>query len=139
MARTARVGIDPCRPGLGHGPRVGDSLPPRRRRPGPGRLRGPRDPRPPRADPPGPTASPDHATTSDVGAFPAGWAPWAAAFEIEPAGDLTVLADGAAWIRAAASELSPAAGAVLDSLHASRHIASAAAGLHVEDTAGAAD
>jgi hypothetical protein len=88
---------------------------------------------------PEPTASVAYATTADGAAFSARWAPWAEAPGIDPAGRLTVLADGAAWIWAAAAERFPAAGQVLDIFHASQHIAAAAAGLHGEGTAAAAD
>jgi len=88
---------------------------------------------------PGPTASVCYATTADSGTFSARWAPWAVALGIDPAGDLTVLADGAAWIWAAAAEHFPAAGQVLDIFHAGQHIAAAADGLHGEGTAKAAD
>ncbi len=87
---------------------------------------------------PPPTASVAYATTADSEAFSARWAPWAEALGIDPAGELTVLADGAAWIWAAAAERFPAAVQVLDIFHAARHIA-AAAGLHGEGTAAAAD
>jgi hypothetical protein len=88
---------------------------------------------------PPPTASVAYATTADSEAFSARWAPWAEALGIDPAGALTVLADGAAWIWAAASERFPEAEQVLDIFHASGHIAAAAAGLLGEGTAAAAD
>ncbi len=50
-----------------------------------------------------------------------------------------MLADGAAWIWAAAAEHLPAAGQVLDIFHASGYLAAAAAGLHGEGTPAAAD
>ncbi len=50
-----------------------------------------------------------------------------------------MLADGAAWIWAASSEVFPAAGQVLDIFYASQHIAAASAGLHCEGAAEAAD
>ena len=90
-------------------------------------------------DLPGPTASVAYATTADSGAFSARWAGWATALGIDPAGALTVLADGAAWIWSAAAEHFPAAEQVLDIFHASGHIAAAAAGLLGEGTAAAAD
>jgi hypothetical protein len=88
---------------------------------------------------PSPTAAAAYATTADSEAFAARWAPWAEALGIDPAGDLTVLADGAAWIWAAAAERFPAAGQVLDIFHASQHLAAAAAALHGEGTAEAGD
>jgi len=88
---------------------------------------------------PGPTASVASATTADSRAFSDRWAPWAVALGIDPAGDLTVLADGAAWIWSAAAEHFPAAGPVLDIFHASQHIAAAGAGLRGEGTAAAAE
>jgi hypothetical protein len=91
-----------------------------------------------RALPP-PTASVSYATTADSEAFSARWAGWAAGLGADPAGPLTVLADGAAWIWSAAAEHFPAAEQVLDVFHASQHLAAAAAALHGEGTAGAAD
>jgi hypothetical protein len=88
---------------------------------------------------PGPTASVCYATIADSEAFSAHWAPWAVALGIDPSGDLTVLADGAAWAWAAASEHFPAAEHVLDIFHAGQHIASAAAGLYGEGSLAAAD
>lgn len=90
-------------------------------------------------DLPRPTASVAYATTADSEAFSARWAGWAAALGIDPAGPLTVLADGAAWIWSAAAEHFPAAEQVLDIFHAGQHIAAAAAGLFGEGTAAAAD
>ena len=88
---------------------------------------------------PPPTASVAYATTAGCEAFSARWAGWATALGIDPAGPLTVLADGAAWIWSAAAEYFPAAEQVLDIFHASQHIAAAAVALHGEGTAGAAD
>lgn len=88
---------------------------------------------------PPPAASVAYATTADSEAFSARWAGWATALGIDPAGTLTVLADGAAWIWSAASEHFPAAAQVLDIFHASQHIAAAAAALHGEGTPEAAD
>jgi hypothetical protein len=88
---------------------------------------------------PGPTASVCYATTADSESFSAHWAPWAVALGIDPSGGLTILADGAAWIWAAASEHFPAADQVLDIFHASQHIAAAASSLHGEGSPAAAD
>jgi hypothetical protein len=88
---------------------------------------------------PPPTASVAYATTADCEAFSARWPGWATALGIDPAGPLTVLADGAAWIWAATAEHFPAAAQLLDIFHASQHIAAAAAALYGEGTAEAAD
>lgn len=88
---------------------------------------------------PGPTASVAYATTAESGAFSARWAGWAAGLGIDPAGELTVLADGAAWIWAEAATRFPAAAQVLDIFHASQHIAEAANAVHGAGTAAAAD
>jgi hypothetical protein len=87
---------------------------------------------------PRPTASVAYATTADGEAFSARWAGWATALGIDPAGALTVLADGAAWIWSAAAERFPAADQVLDIFHASQHLAAAAAALFGEGTPEAA-
>lgn len=87
---------------------------------------------------PGPTASVAYATAADSEAFSGRWAGWARGLGIDPAGDLTVLADGAAWIWAAAGERFPAAEQVLDIFHASHYIAAAAAALHGEGSPEAA-
>ena len=86
---------------------------------------------------PTPTASVAYATTADSQAFSGRWASWAEGLGLDPAGALTVLGDGAAWIWSATTEHFPAAEQVLDIFHASQHIASAAAGLHGEGTAAA--
>jgi hypothetical protein len=88
---------------------------------------------------PGPTASVAYATTADSDTFAARWAGWAQGLGIDPASDLTVLADGAAWVWAEAAARFPAAAQVLDIFHASGYIAAAANALHGEGTAGAAD
>jgi hypothetical protein len=90
-------------------------------------------------DLPGPTASVAYAGLADAEAFAARWRPWAEGLGIDPDGELTVLADGAAWIWAAAGASFPAAAQVLDIFHASGYIAAAAAGLHGEGTPEAAD
>ena len=101
------------------------------------------DPAEPRAwadrELPGPAASVCYATTAESTVFSACWAPWAVALGIDPAGELTVLAAGAAWIWSAATQQFPAAEPVLAIFHASQHIAAATAGLHGEGTAEAAD
>ena len=88
---------------------------------------------------PRPTASAAYATTADCEAFSARWGPRAEALGIDPAGPLTVLGDGAEWIWSAAAEQFPAAAQVLDIFHASQHLAAAAAALHGEGTAAAAE
>lgn len=87
---------------------------------------------------PDPTASVAYATTADCSAFAARWAGWACGLGIDPAGSLTTLGDGAAWIWAAASEHFPAGEQVLDIFHASGHLATASNALHGEGTAEAA-
>jgi hypothetical protein len=86
---------------------------------------------------PPPAATAAYATTADCDAFAATWRPRAEALGIDPDGELTVLADGAAWTCRAAAERFPAAGRVLDIFHASQHIAAAAKALHGEGTPGA--
>ena len=88
---------------------------------------------------PDPTASVAYATTADCSAFAARWAGWACGLGIEPAGPLTVLGDGAAWIWSAATEHFPAGEQVLDIFHASGHLAAAATGLFGEGTAAAGE
>ncbi len=90
-------------------------------------------------DRPGPTASVAYAAVADCESFSARWGPWAKALGIDPAGELTVLGDGAAWIRGAAAVHFPGATRVLDIFHAGRHIAAAANAVHGEGTAAAAD
>ncbi len=85
------------------------------------------------------TASVCYATTADCDAFAARWSGWATGLGIDPKGSLAVLADGAAWIWAAASEHFPAGQQVLDIFHASQHLATAAAGLFGEATTAAAE
>ena len=87
---------------------------------------------------PPPSAAAAYATTADCEAFAATWPARAEALGIDPAGPLTVLADGAEWIWRAAGERFPAAAQVLDIFHAAQHIAAAANALHGEGTAGAA-
>ncbi len=90
-------------------------------------------------DLPDPTASVAYATTADGKAFAARWAGWARGLGIDPAGSLSVLGDGAAWIWAAAAEHFPNATQVLDIFHASQHLAIAAIALHGEETTAAAE
>jgi hypothetical protein len=87
---------------------------------------------------PAPTASVAYAMIAEAESFSARWRPWARGLGIDPDGELTVLADGAAWIWAAAGAHFPAAAQVLDIFHASHYIAAAAAGLHGEGTEAAA-
>jgi Uncharacterised protein family (UPF0236) len=88
---------------------------------------------------PAPSASVAYASVADCESFSSWWGERAAALGIDPAGELTVLGDGAAWIWAAAAARFPAAAQVLDIFHAGQHLAAAANGLHGEGTAGSAD
>jgi hypothetical protein len=90
-------------------------------------------------DLPRPTASVAYATIADCESFSARWGPRARALGIDPAGALTVLGDGSEWIWRASAIQFPAASQVLDVFHAAQHIAAAAAALHGEGTAAAAD
>jgi hypothetical protein len=90
-------------------------------------------------DLPRPTAQAAYAEVADCDTFAVCWGPRAAALGIDPAGPLTVLGDGAEWIWRAAAEQFPAAQKVLDLFHAAQHLAAAAAALHGEGTAAAAD
>jgi len=88
---------------------------------------------------PAPSASVAYAAVADCESFSAWWGERAAGLGIDPAGELTVLGDGAAWIWAAAAVRFPAAAQVLDIFHAGQHLAAAAKGLDGEGTAAAAD
>jgi len=90
-------------------------------------------------DVPAPATCAAYAALCDAESFAARWRPWAEGLGIDPDGELTVLADGAAWIWAAAGACFPAAAQVLDIFHASGYVATAAAGLHGEGTPGAAE
>ncbi len=90
-------------------------------------------------DLPDPTASVAYATTSDCDTFAARWAGWARGLGFDPAGSLSVLGDGAAWIWGATAEHFPNATQVLDIFHASQHLAIAAAGLHGEKSTASAE
>ena len=90
-------------------------------------------------DLPAPTASVAYAAIADSESFSARWGPWAKGLGIDPAGELTVLADGAPWIWGAAAVHFRNAERVLDIFHAGQHIASAAKAVHGEGTAEAAD
>jgi hypothetical protein len=89
-------------------------------------------------DLPRPTARAAYAAVADCESFSARWGPRAEALGIDPSGPLTVLGDGAEWIWNAAAAQFPAAAQVLDLFHAAKYIASAAAALHGEGTAAAA-
>jgi len=65
------------------------------------------------------------------------WGAWATRLGIEDRGAITVLGDGAEWIRNAASEQFGACHQVLDIYHAAEHIADAGKGLFGEGTAAA--
>jgi hypothetical protein len=88
---------------------------------------------------PRPTAQAAYAALADSESFSARWGRRAAALGIDPSGPLTVPGDGAEWIWGAAAAQFPAAGQVLDIFHASQHLAAAAAALHGEGTAAAAE
>lgn len=88
---------------------------------------------------PRPTVQVAYAAASDCESFSARWGRRAEALGIAPSGPLTVLGDGAEWIWKAAAAQFPAAEQVLDVFHATQHIAAAAATLHGEATAAAAE
>lgn len=88
---------------------------------------------------PAPTASVAYAAIADRETFSARWPGWAMGLGIDPAGELTVLADGAPWIWGAAAMHFKNAERVLDIFHASQHIASAAKAVHGEGSGEAAD
>jgi hypothetical protein len=85
-------------------------------------------------DLPGPAASAAFARLEGCDEFAARWRGWAAALGLADASGLTVVADGAAWIWAAAAEQFPGAAGLLDVFHACRHIGAAAAALFGEGT-----
>ena len=88
---------------------------------------------------PGPAASFAFASMADCGAFSASWRIWAAGLGLTDSADLTVIADGAAWIWKAASAEFPTANGLLDIFHASEHIWAAARARHGEGTPEAAE
>ena len=90
-------------------------------------------------DPPGPTASFAFASMADCEAFSATWRGRAAGLGLTDSADLTVIADGAAWIWNAASAEFPTARGLLDIFRAGQHVWAAAHALHGEGTAEAAD
>jgi hypothetical protein len=87
---------------------------------------------------PGPTASAAFARLEGCGEFAGRWRGWAASLGLAEAPALTVVADGAAWIWAAAAEQFPGAAGVLDVFHACQHVGAAAAALLGEGTPQAA-
>jgi hypothetical protein len=87
---------------------------------------------------PPPAACCAYARMEACGEFAARWRGWAAGLGLAESADLTVVADGAAWIWAAAAEQSPKAGGLLDVFHALLHVGGAAAALHGEGSAEAA-
>jgi hypothetical protein len=87
---------------------------------------------------PAPAASAAFARLEDCDRFAGRWRGWAAGLGLAEAAGLTVVADGAAWIWAAAAAQFPAAGGLLDVSHACEHIAAAAAALHGEGSPAAA-
>jgi hypothetical protein len=89
-------------------------------------------------DLPGPAASAAYARLEGCDEFAARWRGWAAGLGLRDAAGLTVVADGAAWIWAAAGEQFPGAAGLLDVFHACLHVSAAAAALHGEGTPGAA-
>ena len=86
---------------------------------------------------PPPAASAAYARMEGCDDFAAGWRGWAAGLGLKEAAGLTVVADGAAWIWAAAGEQLPGAAGLLDLFHACLHVSAAAAVLHGEGAAGA--
>jgi hypothetical protein len=88
-----------------------------------------------RRDLPGPSASAAFARLEGREAFSARWRGWAAALGLADPSALTVLADGAAWIWAAAAAQFPGAAGLLDVFHGLLHVGAAAAALHGEGTA----
>jgi hypothetical protein len=87
---------------------------------------------------PAPAASAAYARLEGCDDFAARWRGWAAGLGLKETADLTVVADGAAWIWAAAAEQFPKAGGLLDVFHACLHVSAAAAVLHGEGSAEAA-
>ena len=89
-----------------------------------------------RALPP-PAASASFARLEGCDEFAGRWRGWAARLGLRSAAELTVVADGAAWIWAAAAEQFPGAGGLLDVFHACQHVGAAAGVLFGEGTAAA--
>jgi hypothetical protein len=89
-------------------------------------------------DLPRPAASVAVARLEGRDEFAGRWRGWAARLGLLAAAELTVVADGAAWIWAAAAEQFPGAAGLLDIFHACEHIGAAAAALFGEGTAEAA-
>jgi hypothetical protein len=89
-------------------------------------------------DLPAPAASAAFARLEGCDEFAARWRGWAARLGLPDTAGLTVVADGAAWIWAAAAEQFPGAAGVLDVFHACEHVGSAAAALFGEGSADAA-
>jgi len=87
---------------------------------------------------PAPSASAAYARLEDCDRFAGRWRGWAAGLGLAEADGLTVVADGAAWIWAAAAAQFPGACGLLDVFHACEHVAAAAATLHGEASAEAA-
>lgn len=87
---------------------------------------------------PRPAASVALARLEGCGEFAARWRGWAARLGVLDTAELTVVADGAAWIWAASAEQFPAATGVLDVFHACQHISDVAATLFGEGAAEAA-
>ena len=83
---------------------------------------------------PAPSASAAFARLEGCDEFAARWRRWAAALGLSEASALTVVADGAAWIWAAAREQFPGAAGLLDVFHACQHVSEAAAALFGEGT-----
>ena len=83
---------------------------------------------------PGPAASAAFARLEGCDEFAARWRGWAAALGLSEASALTVVADGAAWIWAAAKQQFPGAAGLLDVFHACQHVSEAAAALFGEGT-----
>lgn len=87
---------------------------------------------------PAPTVAAAYAAPLEAEAVAATWRPRAERLGIDPDGPLTILGDGAEWIRRADAAF-PAAERILDIFHASGHIAQAANALFGEGSPEAAD
>lgn len=83
-------------------------------------------------DLPAPAASAAFARLEGCDEFAERWRGWAAGLGLSDAAELTVVADGAAWIWAAAAEQFPGAAGLLDIFHACQHIEATAAALFGE-------
>jgi hypothetical protein len=87
---------------------------------------------------PPPAASAAYARPEGCDDFAARWRGWAAGLGLKESAGLTVVADGAPWIWAAAAGQFPGAAGLLDVFHACLHVPAAAAVLLGEGSAAAA-